>query len=42
MVFKPQLEHNMSMSNKNGDGLQLPFFFSLMLKVKESIRLERD
>ena len=37
MVFKPPLEHNIGMSHKNRDGLELPFFY-----VEESIRLERD
>ena len=25
MAFEPTLEHNMGMSYKNGDGLELPF-----------------
>ena len=37
MVFKPPLEHNMGMSRKNVDGLELPF-----LHDEESIRLQRD
>ena len=36
-VFRPPLEHNMGMSHKNGDSLELPFLY-----VEESIRLERD
>ena len=35
MVFKPSLEQNMDMSHKNGDGLELSFFFY----DKESIKL---
>ena len=37
MIFKPLLEHNMGMSHKSGDGLELPLFY-----VEGSIRLERD
>ena len=37
MVFKPPLEHNMGMSHKSGDGLELS-----LLYVEGSIRLERD
>ena len=37
MVFKPLLEHNMGMSYKNDNVLELPFLY-----VEESIKLERD
>ena len=37
MDFKPPLEHNMGMSHKSNDGLELP-----LLYVEGSIRLERD
>ena len=37
MVFKPLLKHNMGMSHKSGDGLELP-----LLYVEGSIGLERD
>ena len=29
MVFKPPLEHNMGMFNKNVDGLKLPFLYDV-------------
>ena len=37
MVFKPQMEHDMGMSYKNGDDVKLPVLYN-----EESIRLERD
>ena len=37
MVFKSPLEHKISMSHKNGDGLEPSFLY-----VVESIRLERN
>jgi len=36
MVIKPPLEHNMGMSHKIGDGLELQFLYA-----EGSIRLER-
>ena len=37
MVCKPLFEHNMGMSHKNGDGLELSFIYD-----EESTRLKRD
>ena len=37
MVFRPPLKHNIGMSHKNGDSLELSFLY-----VEVSIRLERD
>ena len=36
MIFKPPLEHNIGMSHKNDDDLELPFLYD-----EEYIRLER-
>ena len=37
MVFKPPLEHNMGMSHRSSDDLELP-----LLYIEGFIRLERE